>query len=599
MFWSTRTRQALPPQRPRVLCHLNHFYGRASTETEFGSAVTPRAIRHDIVQRTIAALRALPFDVDLRVCGFKDHALVPVDIDLSAIGEPQRIVYESLQRMLGVIDQYDWFLNIEDDILIEPQTLERMMAFAAQSPVNEILLPNRVETSGTGEIYCVDLLAMPGWKSLRNEFDGLALDVADNPHSALMFLSREQMQYARDRVQWTRRDRIVGGLMASAYANAHQAFLLWRSKDNIEAHCVMHLDRWSYSDTLLAAQGETTAREMAEEEQLAPAFPNSIAQVHIDAVSREGASVIVNGWAAFTDGRGCSAVAVDFGTPPQICSVAIENFKRIERPDVNAAVPGVENDCGFSFEFPLLSFATVDSETDLSGIDVRLTLLNYDGASEPAMDAVATTRLRSELRPLLAQIPQIPTRPFMPDVAAARLAEAMRKASCYLEFGTGGTTVTARRLGVAEVVGVESDELWLKTLELKLGQTPADGLHLLHVDIGPTGEWGYPLSEASWRRYRDYPLAPWEYCARRSLSPDLVLIDGRFRRACFLASCLLAKPGTRILFDDYLDRPHYHDVEDFVDRSAVFDRVVEFIVPLQFSRDEMWIRLTQALSDVS
>ena len=61
------------------------------------------------------------------------------------------------------------------------------------------------------------------------------------------------------------------------------------------------------------------------------------------------------------------------------------------------------------------------------------------------------------------------------------------------------------------------------------------------------------------------------------LRPELVVIDGRFRVACFLASCVSTTRPLQILIDDYCDRPNYQVIERFakpserVDRMAVFD----------------------------
>jgi|LakMenE18May11ns_1017448.scaffolds.fasta_scaffold9924938_3 hypothetical protein len=63
----------------------------------------------------------------------------------------------------------------------------------------------------------------------------------------------------------------------------------------------------------------------------------------------------------------------------------------------------------------------------------------------------------------------------------------------------------------------------------------------------------------------------------QSLLPDVVLIDGRFRVACFLASVLSATKFTQIFFDDYVDRDYYHVVEEimkpmrFCGRQAIFE----------------------------
>jgi hypothetical protein len=73
--------------------------------------------------------------------------------------------------------------------------------------------------------------------------------------------------------------------------------------------------------------------------------------------------------------------------------------------------------------------------------------------------------------------------------------------------------------------------------------------------------------------------------------PDLILIDGRFHIACFLASILLAKPGTIILFDDYFDRPNYHVVEKYIKPSAKAGRMAEFILNASFNHSEALLDL--------
>jgi hypothetical protein len=51
------------------------------------------------------------------------------------------------------------------------------------------------------------------------------------------------------------------------------------------------------------------------------------------------------------------------------------------------------------------------------------------------------------------------------------------------------------------------------------------------------------------------------------VTPDVVLIDGRFRVSCFLTSILRAQPGTAIIFDDYVSREFYHVVERLISPS--------------------------------
>jgi hypothetical protein len=232
---------------PKILCHFNHYFG---TNSNFiGKSTTGvRKDRGDVVRLALDGIRALRFDLDIRVCGLRDFSLLPIDIDLDEISDAQHIVYASIERMFDAMDQYDYFLNIEDDVLITSDVLKACMMFNALSQPNEVYLPNRMECQSDGTSYCVDLFAMPGWKpELQRDFHGTTLGVACNSHSGLSFLSREQMHYATERVNVSSRDVLIGGLMASAYANLHAPFLLWRAKSDLLAHHVFHLDKWLQS----------------------------------------------------------------------------------------------------------------------------------------------------------------------------------------------------------------------------------------------------------------------------------------------------------------------------------------------------------------
>jgi hypothetical protein len=166
----------------------------------------------------------------------------------------------------------------------------------------------------------------------------------------------------------------------------------------------------------------------------------------------------------------------------------------------------------------------------------------------------------------------------MPKLAANRLRKLLETATCYLEYGSGGTTVMAASMNVPEVVTTESDRNWLAAVRHKLHLVGSSTCaELIHVDIGPTGGLGYPDSETNWKQYFNYPFGAWRHCSSRGLTPNVVLIDGRFRVACFLASLLHAAPGTVIIFDDYFDRPYYHVAERFTHPPEMHDRSAEFV----------------------
>lgn len=181
--------------------------------------------------------------------------------------------------------------------------------------------------------------------------------------------------------------------------------------------------------------------------------------------------------------------------------------------------------------------------------------------------------------PKLVWTPQdIPRRPHMEKEGLDRLTECLKAARSYLEYGAGGSTVLAIELGVRRVVSVESDRGFLQAVKLAAcGSEDDDRLTEHFVDIGPTAEWGNPTDRSCSARWPAYPSTVWRRYLDGQDYPDLVLIDGRFRVACFLTTLMMAPSGTTILFDDYFDRPNYHVVEKYLAPVSRAGRMAEFV----------------------
>ncbi|WP_074255735.1 hypothetical protein [Vannielia litorea] len=163
----------------------------------------------------------------------------------------------------------------------------------------------------------------------------------------------------------------------------------------------------------------------------------------------------------------------------------------------------------------------------------------------------------------------------MPPEERNHLNEAYLKAQTILEYGSGISTEFAATLPGKTVFSIESDSAWCEALRHRL-PAPADGthVHLRHVDIGPTGEWGRPTGTKHWSEFHTYPLSIWQEPGFQQ--PDLVLIDGRFRVACFAATCIFAEKPIKLLFDDYYPRPRYHCVEEMFHPVQRIGRMAEF-----------------------
>lgn len=172
----------------------------------------------------------------------------------------------------------------------------------------------------------------------------------------------------------------------------------------------------------------------------------------------------------------------------------------------------------------------------------------------------------------------IADRPSMPRAAVAFLRTRLRNARCYLEYGAGGSTVLAARLGVGRIYSVESDSGFLAAVADKVaGLGRADALRRVHADIGPTQRWGRPVDRSRVEDWPGYSAHVWNVIAAAGDAPETILVDGRFRVACVLLSLLHMPDHALVLVDDYFDREdqygvvtRYAPVAERHDRMAVF-----------------------------
>lgn len=193
----------------------------------------------------------------------------------------------------------------------------------------------------------------------------------------------------------------------------------------------------------------------------------------------------------------------------------------------------------------------------------------------------------------------VPERPHMPEASVAHLEARLKTSKCYLEYGSGGSTRTAAALGVAHVFSVESDKHFAEAVRQATAKEPRVGSIFVHtVDVGETGAWGMPTSSLASKLWPDYPLGIWRFIKKARVSPDLVLIDGRFRVACFLTAVMNTRPGTQILMDDYVGREkRYARVEAIVPLKETISRMAVFETPESYDSRALAEALARAVLD--
>lgn len=171
--------------------------------------------------------------------------------------------------------------------------------------------------------------------------------------------------------------------------------------------------------------------------------------------------------------------------------------------------------------------------------------------------------------------------PWFDDASSANFRALLGRAGSYIEYGAGGSTVLADRTDVPTIT-IEGDPFFAKAVRKKIR---ADGsVRLLVADIGTTVEWGAPmfkrLTPARRARWLGYVDAA--YDALKALGrplPDLVLVDGRMRRACAMEAIRQAQEGHKavtLCFDDYAPRDHYRQVEAWLGKPETIGRMAIF-----------------------
>jgi hypothetical protein len=149
----------------------------------------------------------------------------------------------------------------------------------------------------------------------------------------------------------------------------------------------------------------------------------------------------------------------------------------------------------------------------------------------------------------------------------------VQNAIVYAEYGIGKSTCWVSNNTSAYIIAVDTSEYWINLVQKEIGDNNRALIFI--ADMGDIGDVGRPKSYDFSHNFSQYFDLIWH----QSKKPDCVLIDGRFRVCCFLTTLKFADEGTFIFFDDYIDRPHYHFIEKYVNRHKECGRQCLFIKP--------------------
>lgn len=178
----------------------------------------------------------------------------------------------------------------------------------------------------------------------------------------------------------------------------------------------------------------------------------------------------------------------------------------------------------------------------------------------------------------------------------ALLCKALKKSNVFLEFGAGqSTSFILQNFPNIIVHSVETDKNYIKTLS-NLNNIKSclknKRLFIHYADIGNVQGWGYPVGEMNWK-WLHYTLGFW---SNFTATPDLALIDGRFR-LCTSLLALLYLPSAAFCFHDFTNRPHYFELLKFIDINEINKTLIYYTRKNNVSTQRLMTAAFTAIND--
>lgn len=150
----------------------------------------------------------------------------------------------------------------------------------------------------------------------------------------------------------------------------------------------------------------------------------------------------------------------------------------------------------------------------------------------------------------------------------------VQNARVYLEFGCGGSTKLAAEAGVGQIYSVDTDQEWVENCRRHPSIAPlvSEGRAIFQwIDVGPIKRWGYPTDRSHVDRWPSYSLSVWE---KIEGTPDVVLVDGRWRVSTAVQTLLRCPSSTKLLVHDFPLRASYHQILPFVEVIEEVDSLI-------------------------
>jgi hypothetical protein len=254
----------------KVVVIIFHYFDQTGLKTsEYGSFDTDSAVhRKEMVLRALLSIQGSLSSVcshsEILIAGDPKNALIPIDIDLSPfIENSKEIPWRAIDYAADLKQDYDFIMFIEDDIEINSHTLKLLLWYEQRLFGRSILIPNRLENYKES-VFCVDLLAMPGWKSRVRYSRRFRLRQPINIHSGIIFVKATKFRRLYRKREFDKPTILIGDFMASALANLIGKTRVYRAVPSRSKMSVLHLDSWALRQLSLGHLQKNTIEDFIE-----------------------------------------------------------------------------------------------------------------------------------------------------------------------------------------------------------------------------------------------------------------------------------------------------------------------------------------------
>lgn len=154
--------------------------------------------------------------------------------------------------------------------------------------------------------------------------------------------------------------------------------------------------------------------------------------------------------------------------------------------------------------------------------------------------------------------------PYMTNDEIVDLVSYITKDTVMLEIGGGHSTVFLSNI-VKKLTTIEHNLIWSKTIKKLMEQNNSDWQMYVVQPNWPQSHPFQPAEKGQFNNYVDFisTLPDNQY--------DVILIDGRDRIKCSIASIPKLKVGGVLLIHDFWNRQKYHSLLDISELQLIVD----------------------------